>query len=519
MQHTGLDAGVADALPEQVSPVVFLGGPFTTGSRPGRPQLGEVIKRLTSLHGEEDAWETLLGPMGNAGFDPLKPGRVGISAGSGLAFFLVEGAAGFAAAVRSPKKWREAFRKATVRAPRPLKVKGAAEAEWGVLEEGWKVAYARRPPWLYAVAGFDKQKDAAALLADLVAVSPDDSLGAHPPFREAMDSGSVNGDLVLWMGADALSGLRPDTDLWTAAIERSSAVAGKAEDLMGAMIQMEDLALGLSAQPDRLRVEGLLCAHGTLMDAFDTMVGSGSQCVIGPRALEARYPVWALSVLDWSFFARTLPAVASVLDRITGSWGELFKLPGADQRSNGVAALAVCGLRPFSPDPESLADMDLLSFIDAFMVLEMLGQNLPGQIAGRFLDVMGDVMRDGLKRIRKTEEEQMTSVVLMGHRFFAALRRGAIILATSREALQEARNLLEVQSSETVPSGMIMSGQVDPGGISRLLPRDAGEEFLKGVKDKVMAEMLGIGSARVEVQRVSSGMRLVFQQEIKGQGS
>ena len=116
------ESGLTEALPGRLPLVLFLGVPLGSPNREDRTRYQDTLKRLAVLSGDEDMPAGLLGPLGEAGFDLMKPGRVGLAAGSGMAFFPAGQGIGFAAAVRSPKTWREAVRKAAIRAPRPLQV-------------------------------------------------------------------------------------------------------------------------------------------------------------------------------------------------------------------------------------------------------------------------------------------------------------------------------------------------------------------------------------------------------------
>jgi len=510
----GAPKSVAEALPGNVPLVLFLGGPFSAGNTTWRSSFMKILRRFAADSGEEDIMGSLLGPLGRAGFDPLNPGRVGLSASPGLALFHAEQAVCLVAAVRSPKKFREALQKAVRRRIRVLKVPGAAEAGWGVIDEGWNVAFARRPPWLYALFGPEVNASASSVLADLVSGTPRESLAVRKTFRQAAGPRGLQGDLAVWMGEEAVSMLGPDPEVWKDVLKRWSELAGRAGSMLDAMIHVHGAAMGVSMDRDELRLEGLAFVEGTWLDALENMVGRGSQCVIGPRALRKHCPVWALTVLDWTLFARTLPVVANALDRITGQWGDLLKRTDSEGRANGMAALGICGLRPFPLESEAAAEIHPLSFIDAFLVLEMLGQNLPAQIAGRLVDVMGDVMRDGMKRFRRKEAEQLSSVVFAGHRFYVALRRGAMILATSRAALAEARNMLETQASETLSPGFLVGGELEPHGALRMLGNQLGRDSVERFSDDMLREFQRWGAARLQVQRVPAGLRMIFRQTL-----
>jgi hypothetical protein len=512
----GVPGNVAESLPGNVPLVLFLGGPFSVDDTKWRKTLNKKLQRFAEQNEEEDIISTLLGPLGKAGFDPLKPGGVGLSASTGLAFFHTDRAVGMAAAVRSPKKFREALQKAVRRRRiRALEVPGASEAGWGVIDEGWEVAFARRAPWLYALFGPEIKKTAPSILADLVNGTRRESLADRTEFRKASGSDGLQGDLVVWVGKEILSLLGPDPEGWKEMLDRWSEIVGRAGNMLDAMFHLHGAALGLSLEPEELHLEGLAFAEGTWLDALESMVGKGSQCVIGPRALGRHCPVWALSVLDWTLLARTLPVVANAIDRISGQWGELLKRSGSNEKANGIAALGLCGLRPFPTVVESMVEGDMLDFVDAFLVLEMLGQNLPAQIAGRFLDVVGDAVRDGMKRLRLAEEEQLSSVVFFGHRFYVAIRRGAMILATTREALAKARNMLETQASETLAPGFLVGAELEPRGILQMLGAPPGRGDGDRISDELFREVQQWGATRLQVQRVPAGLRLVFRQALQ----
>ena len=106
------ESGLAEALPGRLPLVLLLGVPLGSQNRKDRTRYLDTLKRLTVLSGDEDMPAGFLGPLGEAGFDLMKPGRVGLAAGYGMAFFPAGQGIGFAAAVRSPKTWREAVRKA-----------------------------------------------------------------------------------------------------------------------------------------------------------------------------------------------------------------------------------------------------------------------------------------------------------------------------------------------------------------------------------------------------------------------
>jgi len=127
---------------------------------------------------------------------------------------------------------------------------------------------------------------------------------------------------------------------------------------------------------------------------------------------------------------------------------------------------------------------------------------------------MGDVMRDGMKRFRRKEAEQLSSVVFAGHRFYVALRRGAMILATSRAALAEARNMLETQASETLSPGFLVGGELEPHGALRMLGNQLGRDSVERFSDDMLREFQRWGAARLQVQRVPAGLRMIFRQTL-----
>jgi hypothetical protein len=509
----GSASSVAEALPGGVPLVVFVGGPFSEEDRPWDGPFLKEVHRWFSLALDRDAADSLFGPLARAGFDLLKPGRVGLATGPGVAFFQAGDSLGMAVAVRSPKKWREALMTLVRRPLRSLKVQGACEAGWGVVDEGWEIAFARRPPWLYVLAGLEIRKQASEQLADLVSVRAERSLASRETFRRARDSGGLCCDTVIWMGAGALSMMGPDAEDWAEIRERWSGIAGRAGEMLESVVRLNGAALGLSVAPHELRADGLVCAEGTLLDALNRTVGQGSHCVIGPVGLGRRCPIWAVSILDWSLLARTVPGVAKALDRILGQWGDLFKLSGGQGRANGVAALGLCGLRSLPANRGAAIDVDPFEYLDGFLVLEVMGQNLPSQLAGRFLDAVGDVVRDGMRRVRRAQEDELSSVMLAGHRFFVALRRGAMIVATSRDALREARSILEMQDTETLAPGLLMGGAFDSRRIVEWIACHMEAEPAEPSTEDLFQEFERWGTTRIEVRCESAGLRVVVRQQ------
>jgi len=509
---------VAEALPDSVPLALFLGGPFSTGGTAWRSTFTEMLRRFAVHAGEEDlVMNTLLGPLGRAGFDPLNPGRVGLSSSPGLAFFHAPQAVGLAAAVRSPKKFREALQGAVRRRIRSLKVPGAAEAGWGVIDDGWEVAFARRPPWVYALFGPEIGRTAAATLTELVAGPGRQSLAACRAFRQAAaGSGGVHGDLALWIGDRVVSLLGPEAGEWKERLGPWSQAAGRAGSLLDAMIRLHGGALGLSVSQGELRLEGLALAEGRWLDALDTTVGGGSQGRIGPRALARNCPVWAVSVLDWTLLVRALPVIGEALERVTGPLGDLLRRSGGggQERANGIVALGLCGLRPDLLEGTSTDGDDLPMGVDAFLVLEMLGRNVPAQIAGRLLDAVGDVVRHGAKRLRGAEDEQLTSMVVAGFRLYVAMRRGAVILATSREALAEARQMLEQGVPESMAPGFLVGGEVEVQSVMRMVADASGLEAEGPFPDELLHEVQRWGATRFQVERVPAGLRLLLRQSL-----
>ena len=510
--HSMTEPGLADALHSRLPLVLFLGVPLGSQDREVRTRYQDTLKRLAALSGDEDILTGLLGPLGEAGFDIMKPGRVGLAAGNGMAFFPAGQGAGFAAAVRSPKTWREAIRKAAVRTPRPLQVKGAAEAMLAVLEQDWEIAYARSPPWLYALVGFEGKKEATRILNELVAVSPNDSLAAHGPFREVTGPEGLRNDLVLWLDRGCWSMIKAEAESVLKSRDLSTNLGARAWDLLESVVLLQDAALALSAAEGRLRLEGQICGEGTLFQALDTMVGKGSRCVVGPRELGRRCPVWALSVLDWTLFTRLLPAVAELLEKIKGQWGDLIRLPGPEERMNGMAALGVCGLHPLSLDPESLKEADILASVDAFLLLEMLGQKMAYRLAGKALDSFGDMVRGGLSRLRVTGGESFTSFEVAGLKVLVALRRGTLILATNRNALDVALYLLELDSSEALPPGFLARAGGEPQRFVRMLVEGLGQETGRALQEEILAGVRAVGRVELDLKRVPAGLRLVLSQ-------
>jgi len=515
-------AGVAEAVSGDAPLVLFYGGPFSEGDGAWGGTFTELLRRLSAHSGEEEDFaDALFGSLGRAGFDPLKPGRVGLSTSAGLVLLPAGERIGLIAAVRSPKKWREFLQAALQGTLRPLKVSGAVEAGWGVVEEGWEVAFARRPPWLYALFGPEMSKTAAKTLADMMPAKGRESLAVRKAFRQAVGPGGVRGDLVLWIGDRVVSSLfaADGGDDWNAALGRWSETTGRAGRVLDAMFRLQGGALGLTVTRKALSVKGLVLAEGSWLDALDITVGKGSQCVIGPRALSRRCPVWAVSVLDWTLLARALPVVGQALDRVTGPLGDFLKRSsGGEERANGIAALGLCGVRADLLQEVSTARDELPPFVDAFLVLEVLGRNLPGQIAGRLLDAVGDVMRHGAKRLLKTEEEQVSSLLVGGFRIYMAMRRGAAILATSRDALSEARRMLEEGVPESLAPGYVLGGQVEMQGAIRMLV----DAFAAGSGERVPGEILGEfrrwGAGRFQVERVPGGLRLLLDQTYHTRG-
>jgi len=511
----GTPSTVAEALPGTVPLAFFLGGPFSPAEGAWQRSIAELL-RLLSEHGSEaESVGALLGPLGRAGFDPAQPGRAGLAPGAGLALFHAEEALGVAAAVRSPKVFREVLRKTVApRRLRALKVPGAVEAGWGAMEDEWDIAFARRPPWVYVLVGPEVRKSAAAQLEALVRGEARGSLAAAPAFRQAVRSGGLQGDVALWVGEEGLSLAGPDPEVWREMLDRWSGVAGRAGSMLDAMFHLRGGVLGGCLGPQEAKVEGLMLAEGTWLRALETTVGQGSQCVIGPRALARHCPVWALSVLDWTLFARTVPVVAGAIDRIAGPWAELLRRPGGQGRANGVIAAGLCGARPLAGGAGAVAETDLLEAVDAFLVLELLGQNLPAQLAGRMVDVVGDVMRDGMRRLRRGEREERTSVVLAGHRFYVAVRRGAMILATTRAALEEARSMLESNRAEALPPGFVLGGAWEPQRVLGMMGAGAGGEEWEGMRQELLREVRRLGAARFEVRQVPGGLRATFRQAL-----
>jgi len=326
--------------------------------------------------------------------------------------------------------------------------------------------------------------------------------------------------MALWLGPSLIS------DLWSDRLAKDnfkdmemSEESTRLRRLVESFIQVHGMILGVSAKPNQIGVEGLICADGSLLDALDPALGRGSQCVIGPRMIGSQCPIWVLSVLDWSLLVRAFPALPNLLKKITGPLGDMFQLPGTEDRSNGMAAIGICGI---NPSPESLDDrnqeLDLFAYLDAFLVVELLGQTMPVRMAGWVLDTVGDAVRSRLKRIQGSKEELLTSVTLGGHKFYITLRRGALIIATSRSALIKARDNIEHYGPETLPSGFLLGAEADSSRFTGLLTsgeiderEEEEESFLSELND-ILEQW---GKVKLRLERVSSGLRLVLQQEKK----
>ena len=165
-------------------------------------------------------------------------------------------------------------------------------------------------------------------------------------------------------------------------------------------------------------------------------------------------------------------------------------------------------MRPFPDIDEDTSPVELLGSIDAFLVVELLGQAFPFRVAGRVLDSFGDAVRGGLKRLRRSEEEQLTSMTVAGHKFFMALRRGAMILATNRETLLEARGMLEQQGLETVPPGFLLRAECDPERFDAfpLIPDELDPDAPS--QEELLEEMRELGTVTLELRRVAAGLHL-----------
>ena len=272
-----------EALPQSVPIVLFLGGPFAgrTGSSAG--ESGSTLEHLRELSGDPDQLKVLFGPLGRVGFDPSKPGAVGLAKTPGTALFHGGKAVGLAAVCRSPKKWREALAGATRKPVRKLKVRGAAEAGIAELEENWTIAFARKPPYLYALSGFEGEEEVARVLEDLVDVSPGRSLHGYGPFRQAMAADGLQGDVVLWIGPNARETLGPDVAGWEAGDTGGlPSLSSRNQGVFAEVADFRGMAVGLHLDEKVSTVEGLVCAEGTLFEGLDAVARSGSRCVIGP---------------------------------------------------------------------------------------------------------------------------------------------------------------------------------------------------------------------------------------------
>ncbi len=346
---------------------------------------------------------------------------------------------------------------------------------------------------------------------------PETSLARQQSFRQVLGPDAPGSEVVLWMNPESWSSSRSPVDRKTAAQAWSSNVTDKAGGFLDSMVQLQGLALGLTVEKKLLRVEGLVCAEGTLLEAMETMVDRGNSCAIGPRALSERCPAWTLMLLDCSLLTRSLPVVADVLKRITGQWGDRIRLPGMQERSSGIAAMGICGIKPMptAKDDDEYADgvsEDIFAYIDAFLVLEILGSTPVVRLAGKVFDSVGDVVRGRLKKLRGVEEEQLTTVSLMNHDFFVSLRRGAIILATSRDALVEALNLLEFQGPETLSDGFLMGAECDPQRLTDAMGETALDGVESGQAAEIYADIQKLGRAKLDIKRVPAGLRLVLHQ-------
>ena len=512
------ETGVAEALPGRVPLALFIGGPLVADAKKGKDPFQELLKPLKSFDDEEETINTLLAYLAKAGFDPLKPSRVGLTFTPGVSLFYTKRAVGYAAAVRSPKKWREALEKEAVKPLRKIKIKNAAEAGVAVLGEGWEIAYARRPPWIYTLIGYTEEKDALDLLKQLVAISPEKSLAAYEPFRKAAGVDTSRSSMALWLGPSLLS------DRWSDPPEgdtfrdiEASKESTRLRRIIESFIQVHGMILGVSTGSDQIGMEGLICAEGSLLDALDPTVGQGSQCAIGPRMIGSQCPVWAMSVLDWSLLIRAFPALPNLFKRIAGPLGEMFQLPGAEDRSSGTAAIGICGINPSPPGLDGRnEELDLFAYLDAFLVVELLGQTMPVRMAGWFVDTVGDAVRSRLKRFQGSKEELLTSVTLGGHKFYLTLRRGALIIATSRDALIRARDSIDRYGPETLPSGFLLGAEVDSSRFTGMLTSGQEEEKAEEEDDTVLGELQDLfeqwGKVKLELERVSSGLRLRLQQ-------
>jgi len=543
---------VAAALPATVPMALFIGGLPTHGSSPaGRSPLDQTLRRVARLAGEEASLEEFLGPLARSGFDPARPGRVGLVAGDGLAVFDAGGAVGLAGRLRSPSKWRAAVSAATADGIEPLEVDGAREAGFGAVDEDLHLAWARRPPWLHVLAGRLEPARVSAQLAALLETREDSSLARLPVFRSSTLEVGRDMGLLLWADRAALANLRftgpaPEAADVSAppltardadgAPPRPWAGAGAGADqdaddstwarLLSGLARPEGLALGLGAGADRLRIEALLRIRGSLLDALDRTVQGHSVCRIAPASLARQCPMWAMSVLDLGLLVRAAPSIAGQLSRLAGRLGDVLR-PGRGRekgRGGGALGLAVTRLKPLPPLDLEAAEMpDLFEALDGFLVLQLLGEALPARVAGRMLDTVGDAVRGGLKRLKLADEE-LSTARLGGHLFHVAVRRGALVVATSPEALVQARALLEAPAPVTLPAGYLVGAGVDaPRLLAQLAPEAAAaagtddEAALLPLAD-VQRAIARFGRARLEITRVPEGLAISLDQETEETG-
>ena len=505
--------GAAAALPRDARLCLFVGGLPAVASSGNKTPLSRTLGRLFGLTGSEDALESMLGPLARAGFDPAHPGKIGLAASEGLALFDAGNAVGLVGAMRSPKKWNEALKAAATEGPKPLKVPGAKDAGTAVLADGLRIAYARGKPWLYALAGFEEEAQAVERLAELVGLSPAESLIRHATFTDSVRRVSRDKGLLLWIDRSAFAQLwsagRPpmaDSETW----EAPSGSTGSS--WLSGLARPEGLALGVAADADALHLDGQLAIQGSLLDALDRTVKGHNVTRVGPSALARRCPLFAMSVLDIGLLVRVAPSLAGSLGRLAGRLGDVLRPGFSGDRGGGALAVGLTGIRPTADAiaPEH-GEPDLFEAIDGFLVLQLLGEALPARLAGRMFDTVGDAVRGGLKRLKVVDQPD-TTARLAGHTFHVAVRRGALIVATAGEPMRIARELLEESEPESLPPGFLLGAGVDAqrllGGVEGL-----GEEA--AVLEEMQNTVARFGRARIELGRTPGGLSVSLRQETR----
>jgi len=505
---TGLP-GVAAALPGDLPLCLFVGGLPSVGKKGGKTPLSRTLGRLFGLTGNEDALESMLGPLASAGFDPAHPGKVGLAASEGLALFDAGQAVGLAGAMRSPKKWNEAVRAAATEAPQPLEVPGAKEAGAATLADGLRIAYARGKTWLFALAGFGETERAVERLGELLELPPGRSLARQPLFADCARGVARDKGLLLWVDRSAF------TRLWATGREPAAAGApppsgSSGSSWLSGLARPEGLALGLAADADALRLDGRLAIEGSLLEALDRTVKGNNVTRVGPGTLARSCPLFAVSVLDLGLLVRIAPSLAGMLGRLAGRLGDVLRPGFTGDRGGGALAVGLTGLKPtaaVTADPSE--EPDVFEAVEGFLVLQLLGEALPARLAGRVLDTFGDAVRGGLKRLKVTDQPE-TTARLAGHTFHVAVRRGALVVATSSEPMRIARSVLEAPDPEVLPPGFLLGAGVDAG---RLLDGidDLGDET--AMIEEMQATLQRFGRARIELARVPGGLSISLRQE------